>query len=86
MPETLTHEQPRLYLSRSGERIHEFVEKLSRPPETPLTPEQRERVILFEEQQIAGAYQRQADGIDVRAHEERSLERVVNEGKYLENG
>lgn len=83
MPETLTHEQPRLYPSRSGERIHEFVEKLSRPPETPLTPAQRERVILFEEQLIAGAYQRQADGIEVRAHEERSLERVVNEGKYL---
>jgi hypothetical protein len=40
----------RLYSPRNSENAHELVDQLSKPPERPLTPEEAERIVRFDDQ------------------------------------
>lgn len=72
----------RLYPSRSGERIDEYLAVLTRAPETPLNDHELERVVAFEDGLIEGRYITRS-GEFVHAREERSLEVVNDESEYL---
>jgi len=81
MSEVPQHER-RLYPSRSGERIDEYLAVLTSAPETPLNDIELERVVAFEDGLIEGRYITRA-GEFVRVREERSLEAVNDESEYL---
>jgi len=81
MSEIQQHER-RLYPSRSGERIDAYLAILTSDPETPLSDMERERTIAFEDGLIEGRYITRT-GDFVRVDEERSLEEVYDQSKYL---
>lgn len=82
MAEQLVTHERRLYPSRSGERIEEYVHALSQPPERLLDHSERAEVVAFENELINGSYQTH-DGEIEHVHETRSLEVVVDTAKYL---
>lgn len=82
MSEEAPQHERRLYPSRSGERIDEYLAILTSDPEMPLNDNELERVVAFEDGLIEGRYITRS-GEFVQAREERSLEVVNDESEYL---
>lgn len=72
----------RIFDLRSGEQAEHYLDVLSASPETPLSDDEKQLVLDFENALIDGQYHG-IDGVDIRTNETRGLEQVFGESKYL---
>ena len=82
MSERQSTKDRQLFPPRSGEHIERFLDILSKPPERPLSEQERAQVSLFEAELMDGRYTTSSGDL-LAAEEERSLEIVEKESSYL---
>lgn len=81
MRERISSER-RLFQPRSGESVDAYLNILSRPSEHPLGDDEWRQVINFEHGLMSGLYTK-SNNETINVNEERSLEIVADESKYL---